>query len=100
MTVRDYIHQGYDGYDELTKCEIIDKCDEIATMFIVCLKYFELVKSLDKSKFENGINEFEDGSFGFDKDCNKIFEYMKQTVRFINGSPEVVIKSSSRILKN
>jgi len=100
MTIRDYIHQGYDGYDELPKCEVIDKCDEIATMFTVCLKFFDLVKNLNKSKFEQGINEFEEGSFGFDSDCSKIFDYVKKTVKFNDGKPQVVIESTSRIFKN
>jgi hypothetical protein len=97
ITVRDYLYEGFDGYDELPKCENIDKCNDIATMLSVCLKFFELVKSLNEEAFVS--NNLEPGSFGFDQNCEEIFNYMKKVVVFRNGRPEVVIDSLPRIFR-
>jgi hypothetical protein len=99
ITVRDYIYEGFDGYDELPKCENIDKCNDISTMIIVTLKFFELVKTLDESSFTQGINELEPGSFGFDQGCKDIFNYMRKVVVFKNGRAEIIIDTPERIHK-
>jgi hypothetical protein len=99
LTVRDYLYEGFDGYDELPKCENIDKCTDIATMLSVALKFFELVKSLTEEAFSAGLNELEPGSYGFDHNCEEIFSYMRKVVIFNNGHPEISIESVSRIHK-
>ncbi len=97
MTTREFMAEGFDGYEEFPKCENIDGCNDIATMFSICLKFFELVNSLNENEFKSGINKFEPGSFGFDTNCENIFYYIKKVVVFNNGQPEVVIESDSRI---
>jgi hypothetical protein len=97
MTTREFMAEGFDGYEEFPKCINIDGCSDIVTMFTICLKFFELVNTLKKDEFNSGINKFEPGSFGFDTNCENIFNYMKKVVVYQNGKPEVVINLGSRI---
>jgi hypothetical protein len=99
LTVRDYIFEGFDGYDELPNCENIDKTNDIATMFSVAIKFFELVKSLKEDSFVSSINDFEPGSFGFDQICESVFGYMRKVIVFNNNRSEVLIDTPSRIHK-
>jgi hypothetical protein len=97
MTTREFMSEGFDGYEEFVNCVNIDHSNDIATMFVICLKFFELVSHLNEKEFELGINVIEPGSFGFNTSCENIFKFMKQNVIFIKGKPEVVIESESRI---
>ena len=44
LTTRQYIWEGYDGYEEFPLCPNIDKSDDIGTMFNIVLQFFEIAK--------------------------------------------------------
>jgi hypothetical protein len=66
-------------------------------MILVTLKFFELVKTLNKESFNMGLNELEQGSFGFDQNCTSIFNYMRKVIVFKNGQAEIIIDTPPRI---
>jgi len=98
LATREFIYGGYDGYSSLPNCINIDKTTDITTLFDICLKYFEIVKSL-KIDYTCLSNEdyFEPGIFGFDSSNKSIKDYLKKTVIFEKEIPEVKICSPSNI---
>lgn len=97
LSVRQYIYEGYDGYDELPNCANLDKTDDLGTIFDICLKYFELVKSLPADYFTNENYPLDDGIFGYDMTSFGIKNFLKESVVFNDSTPEVSINSSPRI---
>jgi hypothetical protein len=68
VTVRDYIFEGFDGYDELPKCKNIDHTNDITNMFDICLKFFQVLKQ----------DELESFGFGFEESNERINRYMEE----------------------
>ena len=98
LATREYLYSGCDGYDQLPNCINIDDTTDITTLFDICLKYFEIVKKLEDNLDELYKNEyFEPGIFGFDTTNKSLINFIKETVIFENGTPQVMITSPSRI---
>lgn len=101
IAVRDYIYEGYDGYDELPKCENIDKTNDIANMFNICLKFFEVVKNLNQnSLLEQNYHLLEPSVFGFDSSNHSVIKFLEETAIFENDQFNIVIKTTPRITAN
>ena len=93
LATREFLHQGYDGFDELPHCENIDKSIDLGTVFGICLSYCQLVKKL-KSNYEDDMEEI---VFGFDATKKGLKQLLKKTVSFKDGVPYLDINSESRI---
>ncbi len=92
MATRLYTYKGFDGYDELPKCENLDGCD-LESIFYVCIKFFDIVRHIDENLGECLVK----GVFGFDKTNEKLKNYLRQVVVFENSTPMLMINSDSRI---
>ena len=98
LATREYLYSGCDGYEQLPNCINIDDTTDITTLFDICLKYFEIVKTLDDNLDEFFKNEYlEPGIFGFDSTNKSLVNFIRETVIFENGTPQIMITSPSRI---
>jgi hypothetical protein len=83
MSVREYIQQGYDGYEALKETEYINNADDEVQLITIMLEFFDILRKKPNNLRKNNLNDI-DFKFGFDKDL-KILDYIEKVTQEKNG---------------
>lgn len=95
VSLREYIHEGYDGYDVLIECPYITDHDDTIMLIELMHQFFKLVSNLpNKLRQRDGIHK--EIYFGHDKDL-KIIDYIYEISVEIEGELSLNIDLPPRI---
>ncbi len=95
VSVRDYIHEGYDGYDILIKCPFITDSDDKIMLIDVMMQFFKLVSKFPKKLREND-EILQDIYFGYDRQM-RIINYINEIAVELEAELSLKIDLPTRI---
>ena len=95
VSLREYIHEGYDGYDVLIESPYITDHDDTIMLIEIMQQFFKLISKLPK-KLRKREDVHKEIYFGHDQDL-KIIEYINQNTVEIEGELSLNIELPHRI---
>lgn len=95
VSLREYIHQGYDGYDNLIECPYITDHDDTIMLIEIMHQFFKLVSKLPK-KMKRREEAQKEIYFGHDENL-KIIDYINEITVEIEGELSLNVDLQSRI---
>jgi len=95
VSLREYIHEGYDGYDVLIESPYVTDQDDTIMLIEIMHQFFKLVSKIPrKLREKNGIHK--EIYFGHDKNLN-IIDYINAISVEIEGELSLNIDLPARI---
>ena len=94
VSLREYIHEGYDGYDILIDCPYISNQDDTTMLIDIINEFFKLVSKFSIKEKKENIQK--DVIFGHDSDL-KILDYINEISVELVGELSLRVDFPSRI---
>lgn len=98
ISVREYIHQGFDGFEALVDCRYIANHDDKIMLIDLSMEFFKLFDKISKKEFAKIDKEAlkKEIHFGYDKDLN-VIDYIHEISIEENGELNLKVDSPPRI---